>query len=88
MDREEDNKTLKQSGKKHFIQYNLNPSNQLLFEDTLKKCIAKFGGSGIHSLKSKYASIGINRFSRNQAKANSAFLTTEARRNEFFGKIR
>jgi hypothetical protein len=55
MDREEDNKTLKQSGKKHFIQYNLNPSNQLLFEDTLKKCIAKFGGTGIHSLKSRYA---------------------------------
>lgn len=55
MDREEDNHTMKKSGKKHFIQYNLNPSNQLLVEEALKKCLAKYGGLGIHSLKSKYA---------------------------------
>jgi hypothetical protein len=55
MDQEQDSRNVKQAGKKHFIQYNLNPSNQLLFEDALKKCIAKYGGYGIHSLKSKYA---------------------------------
>ena len=36
------------------IKYNLNPSSQLLFEDALKKCINKYGGSR-KPLKSKYA---------------------------------
>jgi hypothetical protein len=56
MDRDEEStKPIKQGGKKHFIQYNLNPSNQLLFEESLKRCQAKYGGEGIYSLRSKYA---------------------------------
>jgi hypothetical protein len=53
---QDDSKPIKQGqGKKHFIQYHLNPSNQLLFEESLKRTQAKYGGEGIHSLKSKYA---------------------------------
>ncbi len=48
MDRGDDDKNyMKKKGTKHVIHYNLNPSNQLLFEDTLKKCLNKFGGAGI-----------------------------------------
>lgn len=43
-------------GEKTLIEYNLNPSSQLLFEDYLKRCLNKYGGGGnLHELKSKYA---------------------------------
>jgi hypothetical protein len=50
MDRREDSK---KKGGKSTIVYNLNPSNQLLFEERLKKCVAKYAGETI--VKSKYA---------------------------------
>jgi len=47
---------MKKKGKKHVIHYNPNPSSQLLFEEALKTCLAKYGGGeGIKGLKSKYA---------------------------------
>ena len=53
MDRGDDGK--KKVGK-HPIRYELNPSNQLLFEENLKRCIAKTGGNiSIKDLSSKYA---------------------------------
>lgn len=43
-------------GEKTLIEYNLNPSSQLLFEDYLKRCLTKYGGgSNLRQLKSKYA---------------------------------
>jgi hypothetical protein len=50
MDRREDSK---KKGGKCTILYNLNPSNQILFEERLKKCIAKYGGTEYS--KSKFA---------------------------------
>lgn len=56
MDRGDDDKNyMKKKGTKHVIHYNLNPSNQLLFEEQLKKCLNKYGGAGIKFTKSKYA---------------------------------
>jgi hypothetical protein len=56
MDRSDDDKNyMKKKGTKHVIHYNLNPSNQLLFEEELKKCLNKYGGGGAKFLKSKYA---------------------------------
>lgn len=58
MDRGDDDKTgfMKKKGKKHVILYNVNPSSQLLFDEALKTCLAKYGGgAGIKGLKSKYA---------------------------------
>jgi len=58
MDRQDDDKsgTMKKSGKKHIIHYKPNPSSQLLFEESLKKCIAKYdNGLGVKDIKSKYA---------------------------------
>jgi hypothetical protein len=56
MDRGDDDKNyMKKKGTKHVIHYNLNPSNQLLFEEQLKKCLNKYGGGGMKFTKSKYA---------------------------------
>jgi len=56
MDRNDDDKNyMKKKGTKHVIHYNLNPSNQLLFEDALKKCLNKYGGAGKKFIKSKCA---------------------------------
>ena len=56
MDRGDDDKNyMKKKGTKHVIHYNLNPSNQLLFEEELKKCLNKYGGGGQKLTKSKYA---------------------------------
>jgi Parkin co-regulated protein len=56
MDRGDDDKNyMKKKGTKHVIHYNLNPSNQLLFEDQLKKCLNKYDGVGVKFTKSKYA---------------------------------
>ncbi len=53
MDREEGKP--KKVGK-HPIRYDLNPSNQLLFEERLKRCLAKFDGNiKLKDLNSKYA---------------------------------
>ena len=51
---DEDRSNMHQKGTKITIKYALNPSSQLLFEDALKKCINKYGGSKA-PLKSKYA---------------------------------
>jgi len=56
MDRSDDDKNyMKKKGTKHVIHYNLNPSNQLLFEDQLKRCLNKYGGAGVKFTKSKHA---------------------------------
>lgn len=56
MDRSDDDKNyMKKKGTKHVIHYNLNPSNQLLFEDQLKRCLNKYGGGGLKFTKSKHA---------------------------------
>jgi len=53
MDRGDDGK--KKVGK-HPIRYELNPSNQLLFEENLKRCVAKYGGNkSLKDLVSKFA---------------------------------
>ena len=52
MDRDQN----KKKSVKHPIRYELNPSSQLLFEETLKRCLAKFDGNvKLKDLKSKYA---------------------------------
>lgn len=56
MDRGDDDKNyMKKKGTKHVIHYNLNPSNQLLFEEQLKKCLNKYDGGGAKFVKSKCA---------------------------------
>jgi hypothetical protein len=46
----------KGKGEKTVIEYNLNPSTQLLAEDYLKKCLVKYGGNKtLSSLRSKNA---------------------------------
>ena len=52
MDRGEDGK--KKVGK-HPIRYELNPSSQLLFEENLKRCVAKYEGNKSFKDVSKYA---------------------------------
>lgn len=55
MDRREEDRGGKKGGK-HPIKYDLNPSNQLLFEERLKRCLAKYDGNkSLASLRSKYA---------------------------------
>ncbi|MCQ2817188.1 MAG: parkin coregulated gene family protein [archaeon] len=51
---DEDKANMHRKGTKATIKYQLNPSSQLLFEDALKKCLNKYGGSKV-PLKSKYA---------------------------------
>lgn len=51
---DEDKANMHKNGKKATITYALNPSSQLLFEDALKRCINKYGGSK-KPLKTKYA---------------------------------
>jgi hypothetical protein len=46
---------MKKKGQKHLIHYKLNPSSQLLFEEALKRCVAKYKGVSYKQLKSKYA---------------------------------
>jgi len=46
---------MKNKGKKHVINYTLNPSSQLLVEDALKRCLAKSKGIGYRQLISKEA---------------------------------
>ena len=48
---DEDKNKMHKKGTKKTITYELNPSSQLLFEDTLKRCINKYNGSRAH----KYA---------------------------------
>lgn len=57
MDRleDDDKKFMKKKGTKHVINYEINPSSQLLFEEKLKQCINKFSGKSKDDLKSKYA---------------------------------
>ena len=51
---DEDKNNMHKKGTKKTIQYELNPSSQLLFEDALKRCINKYNGSRV-PLKTKYA---------------------------------
>ena len=51
---DEDKSNMHKQGKKATITYELNPSSQLLFEDALKRCLNKYGGSKA-PLKTKYA---------------------------------
>ncbi len=58
MDRRDDNK----KRGKATINYNLNPSNQLLFEERLKKCLAKYAGEDYdgtrHAPRNKHSPFG------------------------------
>jgi len=55
---------MKKKGKKHIIQYNLNPSGHLLFEDHLKRCLNKAQGIGykqllsVHAPRNKHSAFG------------------------------
>ena len=51
---DEDKNNMHKKGTKKTITYELNPSSQLLFEDTLKRCINKYNGSRA-PIKTKYA---------------------------------
>ena len=51
---DEDKNNMHKKGTKKTITYELNPSSQVLFEDTLKRCINKYNGSRA-PIKTKYA---------------------------------
>ena len=56
MDRNEEDKTyMKKKGKKHQLQYTLNPSSMMLNEDFLKKVLNKPTGQSFKLLKSTFA---------------------------------
>jgi len=46
---------MKKKGVKHVINYKLNPSSQLLFEEKLKQCMNKFSGKSKEELQNKFA---------------------------------
>lgn len=52
---DDDKKYMKKKGVKHVINYKLNPSSQLLFEEKLKQCMNKFSGKSKEELKNKFA---------------------------------
>lgn len=51
---DEDKTNMHNKGKKATIEYKLNPSSDLLFEDSLKRCLMKYGGKR-EPLKTKFA---------------------------------
>jgi hypothetical protein len=56
MDKGDDDKGfMRKKGKKHIIHYELNPSNTLLFEDHLKRCLNKTSGQNYKELRNKFA---------------------------------
>lgn len=54
-DQDDNKKFMNKKGSKHVINYEINPSSQLLFEEKLKQCINKFSGKSKDDLRSKYA---------------------------------